>query len=328
MAMLKTRVACPVKYDKFPKSNVLSALLRAEYSRELEGADIVLAGVPFDLAVSNRSGTRFGPKYLRSKGFRSMASDPDLNISLLESLRVIDYGDFELARGYLEDGFAKITEQTTKILDAGAVPVLVGGDHAISLPELKAYYLKYGPMAVVHFDSHLDTGVEKKETKALYSHGNPFSWAMRKGYVDGAHTIQIGIRGGWRNAEDTAEFTDAYGREFILARDLHYMSYEEIGQRIREKVGDRPVFVTFDIDFLDPAYAPGTGTPVVGGFSVHDAIEILEAGLLGLDIKGADLVEVMPTYDPGELTANAASAVLQKLVSIIGCNLTTPVASV
>jgi agmatinase len=317
-----SRPTCPVKYETFPKSNAPVSLIRADFSAELDGADIVLAGIPFDLAVSNRSGTRLGPRYVRSKGFKSYASDPDLDIDVKSALRVIDYGDFELSNGYLTDCFYKITEQTKAILDAGAASVIVGGDHSITLPELKAYYLKYGPMALVHFDSHLDTGVNKTASKVTYTHGNPFSWAMREGYVDGSHTIQLGIRGGWRDATDAQEFTENFGREFILARDLHYMSYDEAAERIRKKVGDLPVFVTFDIDFLDPAFAPGTGTPVAGGFSVHDAIQIMEKSLVGLDVKGADLVEVEPFCDPGELTANAASAILQKLVAIIAYNKT------
>jgi agmatinase len=316
------RVTCPVKYVTPPTSNAPISLLRADYSTELEGADIVLAGIPFDLAVSNRSGARLGPRYLRSKCFKNCASDPDLDIDIQSSVKVIDFGDFELSNGYLIDSFQKITDQTKTILDAGAASVIVGGDHSITLPELKAYYLRYGPMALVHFDSHLDTGIDKKSSKVTYSHGSPFSWAMREGYLDGNHTIQLGIRGGWRNLEDTTEFTDAFGREYILARDLHYMSYDEIAERVKNKVGNMPVFVTFDIDFLDPAFAPGTGTPVVGGFSVHDAIQMLEKSLIGLDVKGADLVEVEPFYDPGEVTANAASAVLHKLVAIIAYNKT------
>ncbi len=314
------RLKCPQKIERKPGSNALIGLLHADYQRDLTGVDIALAGVPFDLAVSNRSGTRLGPKYLRSKGLRNIVSDPDLDIDIKNTIKIVDYGDFQLESGYLTDSFEKITRQTKQILDAGVTPVLVGGDHSITLPELKAYYLKYGKMAVVHFDSHLDTGVDRSATKDIYTHGSPFSWAIKKGYVDGSHMIQIGIRGGWQNLTDTDNFTKTYGREYILARDLHYMTYEEIGDKIRDKVGSMPVFITFDIDFLDPAYAPGTGTPVVGGFSVQDAVQILEKGLIGLDVKGADLVEVMPGYDPGEITANAASAVLQKLVSIIAYN--------
>lgn len=312
---------CPERFETYPKSNIPMSFLRTQYSKDLTGADIVLAGVPFDLAVSNRAGTRFGPKHLRSKGFRGAASDPDLDINIIDSLRVIDYGDFNLLGGYLTDGFFKITQQTKEILDAGAVPVIIGGDHSISFPELEAYYMTYGPMALVHFDSHLDTGTGLKAKKEIYTHGSPFYWALKRGYVDGNHMIQLGIRGGFGgDGQDAVKLSEEYGREFILAKDLHYMSYDEAAERIRKKVGNMPVFVTFDIDFLDPAYAPGTGTPVPGGFSVHDAIQIMEKSLIGLDIKGADLVEVMPYYDPGEVTANSASTILQKLVSIIAYN--------
>ncbi len=311
---------CPKKFDEFPLGNAPISLLHADYSRELDGVDIALAGVPFDLAVSNRSGTRFGPRYLRSKGFCNILSDPDLNIDIVNNLKVIDYGDFELMPGYLPDCFYKITEQTKAILDAGVTPVIVGGDHSISLAELEAYYLTYGPMAMVHFDSHLDTGMRQTAKKEIFTHGSPFSWALKKGYLDGKHMIQLGIRGGFADGTSAEEFSKEWGREFILAKELHYMSYDEAAQRIKKKVGNRPVFLTFDIDFLDPAYAPGTGTPVVGGFSVHDAVQIMEKALAGLDIKGADLVEVMPYYDPGEVTANSASTILKKIVSIIAYN--------
>lgn len=313
---------CPSRFEKMPESNALQSLLRTDYSTDIEGADIVLAGIPFDLAVSNRSGTRFGPRYMRKTHFwRGVTCDPDLDVLIDGVLNIVDCGDFELERGYLTEGFEKITQQTKRILDAGAVPVIVGGDHSITFPELKAYYLKYGKMALIHFDSHLDTGIQSDPVRNYYTHGNPFSSAMNEGYLDGNHVIQLGIRGGFRNREEQAEYTQQTGREYILARDLHYMSYEEIGERIRKKVGDMPVFVTFDIDFLDPAYAPGTGTPVTGGFSVHDAIMMLEAALPGLDIKGADIVEVMPYYDPGEVTLNSAQTILQKMVTLISRNL-------
>ncbi len=314
---------CIYKFETRPEVNAMESLLKTNFSKDLEGADIVLAGVPFDIATSNRSGTKFGPSYLRNTHFwKNAICDADLDIKYDEDLRVIDYGDFELQGAYIIDGFDKITKQTSAILDAGATPVIVGGDHSISFPELKAYYLKYGQMALIHFDSHLDTGVVSLHpTKAQYTHGNPFSNAIREGYVDANHMIQIGIRGGFANKKDQAEYTEQTGREFILARDLHYMSYDEIADRIRKKVGDMPVFVTFDIDFLDPAYAPGTGTPVVGGFSVHDAVMILEKSLPGLDVKGADLVEVMPTYDAGEVTLNSALSILQKMVALIAQNL-------
>lgn len=313
---------CVYKFEKRPNQKGTDTLLKAEFSKDLTGADIVLAGIPFDLAVSNRSGTKLGPAYMRNSQFwKNAICDADLDIRYDEDLRIIDYGDFELQGGYIIDGFDKITRQTAAILDAGAAPVIVGGDHSISFPELKAYYLKYGQMALIHFDSHLDTGPNMNPNKNQYSHGNPFSNALREGYIDGNHMIQIGIRGGFRNKEEQEEYTKITGREFILARDLHYMTHDEIAAKIREKVGDMPVFVTFDIDFLDPAYAPGTGTPVVGGFSVHDAIMILEKSLPGLDVKGADLVEVMPTYDVGEVTLNSALSILQKMVALIAQNI-------
>lgn len=313
------RIPETVNFDRMKPSNSLNSFLRLEYCEELKDVDIALAGVPFDLATSNRPGTKLGPKYLRSHVFKSAMVDEIFDINIDDKLRIVDTGDFKLMGGYLLDAFALITEQTKKILDAGATPVIVGGDHSITFPELAAYYQVYGPMAMIHFDSHLDTGMYQMcPTKEIYTHGNPFSNAMRKGYLDGNHTIQIGIRTGSPKMND--EYTKEYGREILSARELHAISYEEAAQRIRDKVGNMPCIVTFDIDFLDPVYAPGTGTPVTGGFSVYDAMMILETALPGLNIVGADLVEVEPYYDPSEITAISANNVLAKLVTCIAYN--------
>ena len=311
----------PEKMDMsaFNQSNSLISFLRLPYQEELEGVDIALAGVPFDLATSNRPGTKLGPKYLRSCVFKGIKSDSEIDLYIGDKLKIVDTGDFKLMGGYLLDGFAKITEQTKRILDAGATPVIVGGDHSITFPELAAYYQAFGPMAMIHFDSHLDTGMYQLcETKEIYTHGNPFSNAMRKGYLDGNHTIQVGIRTGSPKRDD--EYTKNYGREILSAKKLHSISHEEAGRIIREKVGDYPCIVTFDIDFLDPAYAPGTGTPVTGGFTVYDAVRILEETMPGLNIVGADLVEVEPYYDPSNITAMSANSILAKIVTLIAYN--------
>ena len=313
------RIPERVDFKSISDVNALDSFLHLEYGHDLTGVDIALAGVPFDLATSNRPGTKLGPKYLRSKVYKGCYVDEVLDITIGDKLKIIDTGDFKLMGGYLLDAFALITEQTKKILDAGATPIIVGGDHSITFPELAAYYQVYGPMAMIHFDSHLDTGMYQMcPTKEIYTHGNPFSNAMRKGYLDGDHTIQIGIRTGSPKLND--EYTKEYKREILSAKELHAISYEEAGERIRKKVGNTPCLVTFDIDFLDPAYAPGTGTPVTGGFSVYDAMMILENALPGLNIVGADLVEVEPFFDPSETTAISANNILAKLVTCIAYN--------
>lgn len=313
------RIPEKMSFNQHTPPNSINSFLHLDYCQDLTGVDIALAGVPFDLATSNRPGTKLGPKYLRSHVFKGAKVDEVLDINIGDKLKIVDTGDFKLMGGYLLDAFSLITEQTKKILDAGATPIIVGGDHSITFPELAAYYQVYGPMAMIHFDSHLDTGMYQMcPTKEIYTHGNPFSNAMRKGYLDGNHTIQIGIRTGSPKLND--EYTKEYGREILSARELHAISYEEAAERIRNKVGDMPCIVTFDIDFLDPVYAPGTGTPVTGGFSVYDAMMILETALPGLNIVGADLVEVEPYYDPSEITAISANNVLAKLVTCIAYN--------
>lgn len=305
--------------ERMPQPNALDSFLRLPYSEDLDGVDIALAGIPFDLATSNRPGTKLGPGYLRSHVYKGVDCDEILDFYIGDKLKIVDTGDFKLMGGYLLDAFELIKAQTKRILDAKATPVIVGGDHSITFPELAAYYQVYGPMAMIHFDSHLDTGMYQMcPTKEIYTHGNPFSNAMRKGYLDGNHTIQIGIRTGSPKLND--EYTKEYGREIISAKELHAISHEEAAERIRNKVKDMPCIVTFDIDFLDPAYAPGTGTPVTGGFSVYDALRILECSLPGLNIVGADLVEVEPYYDPAETTAISANNILAKLVTLIAYN--------
>ena len=201
-----------------------------------------------------------------------------------------------------------------KVLDGGCTPIVLGGDHIITYPELRAYSEKFGrPVAIIHFDSHNDTTDAPPER--FYHHGTPFRRAWEDGFLDTEHSIQIGIRGYVDSHRLT--FAKEHGMEVITARELHKIGIEECVKRIRKQVGDAPCIVTFDVDFLDPTYAPGTGTPVTGGFTSFEAYEIVRNALPGLDVKGFDIVEVTEDYDPGEITALFAEhLVLQFLVAL------------
>ncbi len=282
--------------------------------REFEGEDFCIVGIPYDTSTTRRAGARFGPKAIRNKSFGGahfFSQDADY---LCDNLTGMDYGDLPVKKGYTEVTFQVIYEHMKKVLDGGCTPIVLGGDHIITYPELRAYSEKFGrPVAIIHFDSHNDTTDAPPER--FYHHGTPFRRAWEDGFLDTEHSIQIGIRGYVDSHRLT--FAKEHGMEVITARELHKIGIEECVKRIRKQVGDAPCIVTFDVDFLDPTYAPGTGTPVTGGFTSFEAYEIVRNALPGLDVKGFDIVEVTEDYDPGEITALFAEhLVLQFLVAL------------
>lgn len=213
----------------------------------------------------------------------------------------------------IEESFDLIEKGMLPIFEHGVIPVAMGGDHSITLPELRACAKVYGYVALVHFDAHYDTIPEYFGKP--YNHGTPFHHAAIEGLVDTSHSIHIGIREGLYSPADSAH-SEELGYECINAHVMHQMSMQEVTDRICDRVGDKKVFLTFDIDFLDPAYAPGTGTPVPGGFSTAQAFEIIR-GLKDLNIVGYDVVEVSPPYDPTQITSIAAAAIMQEFLSHI-----------
>jgi agmatinase len=213
----------------------------------------------------------------------------------------------------MEESFDVITEDMTPLFENGITPIAMGGDHSVTLPELRACHKTHGPVALIHFDAHYDTIPEYFGKP--YTHGTPFYHAAKEGLVDTSKSIQVGIREGLYGPEDL-ENSKGLGYDVLLAVEAHKMSTEEIIKRIKDRVGDSKAFLTFDIDFIDPAYAPGTGTPVLGGFSTTQALEIIR-GLKELNIIGYDLVEVAPQYDPTSVTSIAAAGVMYEFISHI-----------
>lgn len=294
----------------------LSTFFDLPYSKDFQGKDYVVFGTPFDTLTTARGGTRLGPSCMR-EAYGNGRYNPDLGIDIYRYIDGVDYGDIPVYNGETMKTFDSITDNIEMFAKAGVIPVNLGGDHSIAFPELRGYKKVYGKVAIVHFDSHSDTGYHEMPKEAPYDHGTPFKDAIENNCVDTAHSIQIGMRGA--NQKTTHDFAHKSGMDMITAYKLHEMGIDAAAKQIREKVGDTPVFVTFDIDFLDPAYAPGTGTPVQGGFSTWEALELIRKGLLGLNFVGFNIVCVDPLYDIGGITAMAGSRVAYEFISLLAC---------
>jgi len=273
------------------------SFMRRRYTHDLTGVDAVVWGIPFDSAVTNRPGARFGPQAIR-RASAIFEGDPQYPFGFdpYETLAVVDWGDCSLDYGRPMDAPAEIRAQAGAILASGAFLVTLGGDHFVTWPLLEAHAERHGPMALLQFDAHQDTWYDDG---GRIDHGSFVGRAVKAGIVDPASSIQVGIR---------THAPDDCGIEILYGHEVETLGVAGVLERIRRRIGDAPVYVTFDIDCLDPAFAPGTGTPVSGGLTSREALMMLR-GLAGLDIVGADVVEVAPAYDHAEITAIAASSV-------------------
>ena len=288
-------------------ANQFSYLARP-LTRDLSGSvDAVIMGIPFDLATTGRSGTRFGPSGVRNAssnlGWEDKRWPWDFNV--FDRLNVVDYGDVDYTPGKPDDGLSEIVKHADIIITAGKTLISVGGDHFVTLPLLRAHHKHYGKMALVHFDAHTDTYPSDHEI----DHGCMFYHAPKEGLIDPAHSIQIGIRTEYEKESHEFQVIDAAKANDIPAG--------EIIESIQSRVGEMPVYLTFDIDCLDPAYAPGTGTPVVGGMSTDKVLKILR-GVKDLNIVGFDLVEVAPAYDHADITSLAGASIVLEFLYILG----------
>ncbi|RDJ23316.1 agmatinase [Bosea caraganae] len=281
------------------------SFMRRRYSKDVSGCDLVIWGVPFDLAVSNRPGTRFGPQALRrvSAIFDGDAQYPS-RIDPFEHLSAVDYGDCLLPRSDLQGCAKAIEHQAAAIIATGAHLVTLGGDHFITLPLLRAHVARHGKLAVVQFDAHQDTW---DDGVGAISHGTFMLEAVREDLIDVERSIQVGIR--------TVAPRDC-GIEVLNAYEAHELGVAGVIERIKLRVGSVPAYLTFDIDALDPAFAPGTGTPVAGGFTAAEALRMVWA-IRDLDFRGMDIVEVSPPYDHADATAIAGAAVAQHYIQAL-----------
>ncbi len=280
---------------------------------ELAGCDFAVLGVPFDTGVTYRIGTRFAPSAIREMSAVIRGYNPALGVAPMDHLRGVDFGDTPLVPGNTAESMQLIEETVGLVADAGTVPICLGGDHTISLPVLRALAERHGSLAVIHLDSHSDTWNEIYGDR--YNHGTSFRRAAEEGLILPGNSIQLGIRGSVPGPGDLADAREL-GFTVVEAERLLHMDPEEVCGMISEVAAERPVYLSFDIDFLDPAYAPGTGTPEVGGPSSAQALSYIRRLDLSR-IRGVDLVEVLPAYDPSQVTSLAAACIIFEIISVM-----------
>ncbi|NHQ73503.1 agmatinase [Roseovarius gahaiensis] len=284
------------------------SFLRRRYSKDLQGVDLAITGVPFDQAVTNRPGTRLGPRALREASTLQVFDPPygwD-GFSPLEEFDIVDYGDLAFDYANVPAFPGALTDHIRGILAAGAGSIALGGDHYISFPILRAYAERFGPLSLLQFDAHSDTWADDDMSRV--DHGTMFYKAVKEGLIDPKRSVQVGIR---------TVNADNLGVPTIDAREVHERGPAETARKIKEILGDAQVYVTFDIDCLDPAFAPGTGTPVWGGLSSAQAAIILR-DLAGINMVGGDVVEVSPPFDSTGATAIAGAHVAMELICLWG----------
>ena len=293
-------------YDRENTYAGVLSFMRRQYTKNLEGVDVVVSGVPLDIATTFRSGARMGPAAVRAASVQMNELIHPWGFGPCDRLAVIDYGDCWLDSHNPHTVFSSIYEHAKTILASNAKMLTLGGDHYITYPLLKAHADKFGvPLSIIHFDAHCDTWADD-EPNSL-NHGSMFYKAIKDGLIDPATSVQIGIRT-WNE--------DFMGVNILGADWVHEHGVAAVAQKVHEIVGKRNVYLTFDIDCLDPAFAPGTGTPVAGGLSSAQALAILRK-FVGLNIIGMDVVEVAPAYDHSEITALAAAQIAAEMLCVI-----------
>jgi len=279
--------------------------LEAPWYRDQPDADVVICGVPFDMATSGRAGARSGPGAIRQASANLVWDSPrwPWDFELTDRLNIADDGDIDFPYGEPQTATDAIQDYSRGLLQAGKTMLTFGGDHYVTLPLLREHARQHGPLALLHFDAHTDTYADGTK----YDHGTMFYHAVKEGLLLPEHSVQVGIRTTYTKQDHPFTVLDASW--------INEKSVKKVLRRIREVLGDKPVYLSFDIDCLDPAFAPGTGTPVAGGLSSDRATQIIR-GLQGVDIRGMDIVEVAPAYDHAQLTALAAATLALEMLYI------------
>ena len=303
----------PTDASKVPRYAGFATFARLPRLDEVAHADVAVLGVPFDSGVSYRPGARFGPAAIRQASRLLRPYNPALDVSPFHAVQVVDAGDVAANPFDIPEALEQIDAAATALIGAGATVVALGGDHTIAVPLLRAVHRVHGPIALLHFDAHLDTW--DTYFGADYTHGTPFRRAVEEGLLDVEALSHIGIRGPLYSREDLTSDA-ALGFGIVSTRDLARRGVDAVIEQMRDRIGDRPLYVSVDIDVLDPAHAPGTGTPEAGGLSSRELLELLR-GLDGLHLIGADVVEVAPAYDHAEITSIAAAHIAYELVSLL-----------
>jgi agmatinase len=296
-----------------PRFGQPATFMRLPHLPSPAGLDVALYGIPFDGGCSYRPGARFGPRHIREHSSLIRPWNSALDVQPFERLRVADCGDVDIVPISIEGTFAAIERTLGGAVEGGAAPLCAGGDHTITLAILRVLARRHGRLGLVHFDAHPDTW--DRYFGLPYYHGSTFRRAVEEGLIDGARSIQVGIRGPLYGRDDF-DFQAAHGFEVLRIEEIKARGVDWVAGRLARLAGG-PVYCSFDIDAVDPAYAPGTGTPEVGGLTSYEALALVRA-LRPLDLRGADVVEVSPPYDgPGAITGLLAANLLFELLSVL-----------
>lgn len=312
-----TRFNQPLGGNEMPRFGGIASMFRLPVQADARGLDVALVGVPLDIGTSNRNGSRYGPRQIRSESVLVRPYGMATRAAPFDSFQVADVGDVPLNAYSLEKSIAIIERHFDELLAAGAKTIAIGGDHTISLPILRSHHRLHGRMALVHVDAHAD--INDAMFGEPVTHGTIFRRAIEEGLIDPRHMFQIGLRATGYAAEDF-DWARERGVRIATAEECWYRSLEPLMAEVRDKIGPgMPVYLSFDIDGLDPSVAPGTGTPEPAGLTASQGFEVIR-GLWGLNIAGCDLVEVSPPYDPSGNTALlAANLIFEMLCSLPGC---------
>jgi agmatinase len=300
-------------FPETPRVTGIRSFARLPHTHDLEGVDVAVVGAPFDNATSFRPGARFGPEAIRSASVLLRNYHPSLDVEVFSALSVCDWGDAPIIPTSTQRSMEAIADSVGQVLAGGALPICLGGDHLIALGELRAHAAQGGPVPLILLDSHADTWDDYYGER--YFHGTPFRRAVEEELVTPARSIMAGMRGPLYSPRDL-EDARQLGFEVIPWDELRAMTPQQFGARVRERVSDAPAFLSFDIDFVDPAYAPATGTPEPGGPTSAEVLALVRS-LAGMSFRGFDVVEVSPPYDnPGQTTALLAAAVAYEFLAL------------
>jgi agmatinase len=291
----------------------IASFMRLPQVSNMDGVDAAIVGIPFDTGVSYRIGGRFGPAAIREASRLLRPYHVEHEIEIFDHLSVVDTGDLAVIPGNIQASYQVMLDGLGPILDAGVVPLAIGGDHSITLGELRAVAKRHGPVGLIDFDSHTDTWDNYWGER--YTHGTWCKRAIEEGLIDTRRAVQLGIRGSLYGSEDRGG-ARALGLHLIPTEELLQRGVDAVLPEVHQRIGHGPVFLSFDIDFVDPGFAPGTGTPEVGGPSSRDALRLVR-GLRGIEFVGFDLVEVQPQYDHGEVTSLLAGTLLHEFLALL-----------
>lgn len=303
----------PLGGNEMPRFGGPATMMRLPTQPTAEGLDAAFIGVPLDVGTSNRPGTRLGPRQIRDESRMLRPYNMATRAAPFDSLQVADIGDVPINTFHLPKTVDIISRFYDEVLSHGCIPLTLGGDHLITLPILRAIANKHGPVGLIHIDAHAD--VNEHMFGEPVAHGTPFRRAIEEGLIEPARMAQIGLRGSGYAADDF-DWARSRGVRVVQAEECWYRSLAPLMAEVRAQLGAGPVYLTFDIDGLDPAFAPGTGTPEIGGLTTHQGLEIVR-GCAGLQLVGADLVEVAPPYDTSGNTALVGANLLFEMLCVL-----------